>query len=158
VKVFGCSDDCARWALRRLTVCQLTRERAEMAVAFGRGCGFASLLGGQLDPGWNLTIGRRSQFSPCLGAHEAHPKNYFVWGCFPKIEWAPAYVDPGGPFGPSALLEKKRHALLHFDTINLDRVCRPFRPTMRRCAKLVRASLMLVAIGGAATSLLGAAG
>jgi len=52
----------------------------------------------------------------------------------------------------SALLEKKRHALLHFDTINLDRVCRPFRPTMRRCAKLVRASLMLVAIGGAATA------
>ena len=34
-------------ALRRLTVCQLTRDRAEMAVAFGRGCGFASgrLLG-----------------------------------------------------------------------------------------------------------------
>jgi hypothetical protein len=92
-------------ALRRLTVCQLTRDRAEMAVAFGRGCGFASgrLLGGQLDPGWNLTIGRRRPVSPCLGAHEAHPKNYFVWGCFPKIEWAPAYVDPGGPF---ALLQE----------------------------------------------------
>src|SRR4029077_4098886 len=26
VKVFGCSDDCARCALRRLTVCQLTHE------------------------------------------------------------------------------------------------------------------------------------
>ena len=39
-------------ALRRLTVCQLTRECAEMAVAFGRGCGFASgRLLGQLDPG-----------------------------------------------------------------------------------------------------------
>jgi hypothetical protein len=43
--------------------------------------------------------------SPCLGAHEAHPKNYFVWGCFPKIELAPAYVDPGARpagRGPSA--------------------------------------------------------
>ena len=26
MKVFGCSDDCARCSLRRLTVCQLTRE------------------------------------------------------------------------------------------------------------------------------------
>ena len=52
----------------------------------------------------------------------------------------------------SALLEKNRHALMHFDTISLDRVCRPFRPTMRRCAKLMRASLMLLAMGGAATA------
>jgi hypothetical protein len=39
-------------ALRRLTVCQLTRDRAEMAGAFGRGCGFASgrLLGGNSTP------------------------------------------------------------------------------------------------------------
>jgi uncharacterized protein len=52
----------------------------------------------------------------------------------------------------SALLEKNRRALMHFDTISLDKVCRPFKPTMRHCAKLVRASLMLMAIGGAATA------
>ena len=31
--------------------------------------------------------------SPCLGGTRSAPKNYFVWGCFPKIEWAPAYVE-----------------------------------------------------------------
>ena len=81
-------------ALRRLTVCQLTRESR------GNGGGLRprvwlrlrAAAWGQLDPGWNLTIGKARPVSPCLGAHEAHP-NYFVWGCFPKIEWAPAYVD-----------------------------------------------------------------
>jgi Sel1 repeat len=41
---------------------------------------------------------------------------------------------------------------LHFGTINLDKVRRLLRPTMRHGAELLRASLMLVAIGGAATA------
>ena len=51
-------------ALRRLTVCQLTHESR------GNGGGLRprvwlrlrAAAWGQLDPGWNLTIGRRSQF------------------------------------------------------------------------------------------------
>ena len=42
--------------------------------------------------------------------------------------------------------------LLNFNGINLDRVRRVFRPTLRHCAKLLRASAILVAIGGAATA------
>jgi TPR repeat protein len=49
-------------------------------------------------------------------------------------------------------LLKKKDTLLHFDRINLDIARRPFKPTMRHCAKLVRASVMLMAIGGAATA------
>jgi hypothetical protein len=40
---------------------------------------------------------------------------------------------------------------LHFGRINLDKVARLLRPAMRHCAKLLRASLIFVAIGGAAT-------
>ena len=42
---------------------------------------------GELDPGWNLTIGRRSQFLIVLG-HEAHPKTTSCGVVFQKIEWA----------------------------------------------------------------------
>jgi uncharacterized protein len=41
---------------------------------------------------------------------------------------------------------------LRFDRIDLDKARRPFRPAIRHCAKLLRASLMLGAIGGAATA------
>ena len=53
-------------------------------------------MGGNSTPDGILQLEGEGQFLPCLGTHEAHPKNYFVWGCFPKIEWAPADVDPGG--------------------------------------------------------------
>src|ERR1700720_995736 len=78
-------------ALRRLTICQLTRESR------GNGSGLrprvwlaSERLLGQLDPGWNFTIGRRSQFLHVLG-HEAHPKTTLYGVVFQKIERAPAY-------------------------------------------------------------------
>ena len=56
-------------ALRRLTVCQLTRDRAEMAVAFGRGCGFASgrLFGGNWTPDGILQLEGEANFSLSWG-------------------------------------------------------------------------------------------
>jgi hypothetical protein len=54
--------------LRRLTVCQ------EMAVAFGRGCGFASGRPlGATGPRMESYNWKAKPISPCLGAHEAHP-------------------------------------------------------------------------------------
>jgi hypothetical protein len=57
-------------ALRRLTVCQLTRDRAENGGGLRPRVWLrlrAAAAWGQLDPGWNLTIGRRSQFLLVLG-------------------------------------------------------------------------------------------
>jgi hypothetical protein len=83
-------------ALRRLTVCQLTRDRAENGGGLRPRVWLrlSAAAWGQLDPGWNLTIGRRSQFLLVLG-HMKRTQKLLCWGCFPKIDWAPAYVDPG---------------------------------------------------------------
>jgi hypothetical protein len=75
--------------------------RAEMAVAFGRGCGFVSgRLLGATGPRMESYNWKAKPISPCLGAHGSAPKNYFVWGCFPKIEWAPAYDGLATLAGP----------------------------------------------------------
>jgi hypothetical protein len=52
-----------------VTVCQLTRDRAKMAVAFGRGCGFASgrLLGGNWTPDGILQLEGEANFSLSWG-------------------------------------------------------------------------------------------
>jgi hypothetical protein len=52
--------------------------------------------------------------------------------------------------GSASLLEKD--TFLHFGRVDLDKAPRPFRPATRHCSKLLRASLILVAIGGAATA------
>ena len=97
-------------ALRRLTVCQLTRESR------GNGGGLRPRVwlrlraaAGATGPRMNLTIGRRSQFLLVLG-HEAHPKTTLYGVVFQKIEWAPAYGQPGGVprypgYRPAHLLE-----------------------------------------------------
>jgi hypothetical protein len=72
-------------ALRRLTVCQLTRDRAEMAVAFGRGCGFASgrLLGGNWTPDGILQLEGKANFSFVLG-HMKRTQKLLCMGLFSK--------------------------------------------------------------------------
>jgi hypothetical protein len=72
-------------AVRRLTVCQLTHESR------GNGGGLRPpawlrlrTAGGKLDPGWNLTIGRRIQFLLVLGHMKRTPK-LLCMGLFSKI-------------------------------------------------------------------------
>ena len=83
----------AKCALRRLTVCQLTYESR------GNGGGLRprvwlrlrAAAGGNWTPDGILQLGGEANFSLFMG-HMKRTQNYFVWGCFPKIEWAPAYV------------------------------------------------------------------
>jgi hypothetical protein len=72
-------------AVRRLTVCQLTHESR------GNGGGLRPpawlrlrTAGGKLDPGWNLTIGRRIQFLLVLG-HMKRTQKLLCMGLFSKI-------------------------------------------------------------------------
>src|SRR6202521_6021650 len=59
--------------------------RAEMAVAFGAG-GFASgRLLGATGPRMESYNWKAKPISPCLGAHEAHPKTTLYWVVFQKL-------------------------------------------------------------------------
>ena len=88
----------ARCAPRRLTVCQLTHKSR------GNGGGLRprvwlclrAAAWGQLDPGWNLTIGKAKPVSPCLGAHEAHPKTTLYGVVFQKLN-GPLLTSIRGP-------------------------------------------------------------
>ena len=85
-------------ALRRLTVCQLTRDRAEMAVAFGAG-GFASgRLLGATGPRMESYNWKEKLISPCLGAHEAQPI------VFQKLNGPLLTTAPQSPPGSKAAL------------------------------------------------------
>ena len=60
--------------------------RAEMAVAFGRGCGFASgRLLGATGPRMESYNWKAKPISPCLGPHEAHPKTTLFGVVFQKL-------------------------------------------------------------------------
>ena len=70
VKVFGCSDDCARCGTAKVDRMPTNDvNRAEMAVAFGRGCGFASgRLLGATGPRMEPYNWKAKPISPCLRA------------------------------------------------------------------------------------------
>src|ERR1700674_3376076 len=60
--------------------------RAEMAVAFGRRCGFASGRRlGATGPRMESYNWKAKPISPCLGAHEAHPKTTLYGVVFQKL-------------------------------------------------------------------------
>ena len=93
-------------ALRRLTVCQLTRE------SHGNGGGLRPRLWlclraaawGQLDPGWNLTIGRRSQFLLVLG-HMKRTGNTLYRVVFQKLNGPLLTSIPGADRSSTPLRE-----------------------------------------------------
>src|ERR1700730_16836022 len=61
-------------ALRKSTVCQLTRIARKWRWPSGRGCGFASGRPlGATGPRMESYNWKAKPISPCLGAHEAHP-------------------------------------------------------------------------------------
>src|SRR6476661_1674686 len=79
---------------RRLTVCQ------EMAVAFGRGCGFASGRPlGATGPRTESYNWKAKPISPCLGAHEAHPKTTLSGVVFQKLNGPLLTSAPQSPPG-----------------------------------------------------------
>ena len=45
-----------------------------------------------IGPRWESYNWKAKPISPCLGAYGSAPKNYFVWGCFPKIPAAGKYI------------------------------------------------------------------
>jgi hypothetical protein len=60
--------------------------RAEMAVAFGRRCGFASGRRlGATGPRMESYNWKAKPISPCLEAHEAHPKTTLCGVVFQKL-------------------------------------------------------------------------
>ena len=79
-------------ALRRLTVCQLTHESRENDVGLRASVWLRlrAAAGGNWTPDGILQLEGEANFYLSWGTCSA-PKDYFVWGCFPKIEWAPAY-------------------------------------------------------------------
>ena len=75
--------------------------RAEMAVAFGRGCGFASgRLLGATGPRMESYNWKAKPISPCLGAHEAHPKTTLYGVVFQKLN-GPLLTSIRGPDAPA---------------------------------------------------------
>src|SRR6476646_223076 len=77
--------------------------RAEMAVAFGRGCGFASgRLLGATGPRMESYNWKAKPISPCLGVHEAHPKTTLYGVVFQKLNGPLLTSAPQSPPGSKA--------------------------------------------------------